>query len=197
MKKLIILLLFSTMLLTACQSKNVSVKNNDESILDSESSTVNEKGSITNPYDGLNESFQITCQAPYCGEDSEIVLEFSNMCLSKGYFGWRITGNVTLVSGNKTAPVHINDYVTFKYYNEDGLIGYSYSTILEDDLKEDKEFVFRKDNLTNASMHTFIKLKNSKGQVPKVACIDYFDGTNYKEVFFYRYEDGKPLGIND
>lgn len=196
MKKIIFLSLFCITLLVGCQNNDLKNNDNVEPVSNLESSTGDEKGSITNPYDGSNESFQITCQVPDYGKKSEIVLEFSYMELSEVKSGWLIDGSVAFISGNNTAPIHINDYVTFQYYNSDGIVRYAYNTLINSNT-EGKEFVFNKNNLTSGSIHNLIKFEDLGEQVPKVACIRYYDGSDYKDVFFCRYEDGKPLGIED
>lgn len=196
MKKIIFLVLFCSIFLVGCQSKE---NNTVEPISNLESSTGDEKGSITNPYDGLNESFQITCQVPDYGKESEVILEFSNMCLLEGKIGWLIDGSITFISGNNTTPIHINDYISVRYYdNSDVIIGLGHNNILLDSDSEGNEgFVFTKNNLAGGSINNLFKFEDLDGQVPKVACIRYYDGSEYKDVFFCRYEDGKPLGIND
>ncbi|WP_310605223.1 hypothetical protein [Anaerosporobacter sp.] len=205
MKRVTILALFYALFLTACYNKDVSIKNIAEPISTPPTYAVNEKGSITNPYNGSNESFQITCQIPDYGKESEIVLEFSNTYLHKSAGGWMIDSNITFISGNDTTPIHINDYITVLYYNHEGIIGFGCNLLLDGDLAGDKEFVFtkineisiRENNFIHGYIYTNVKFEDFKGQNPKVGSIKYFDGTDYKEVFFYRYEDGKPLGIDD
>ncbi|WP_310603214.1 hypothetical protein [Anaerosporobacter sp.] len=187
MNRLIIVALLCMLSFTAC--KNNNKQNVDiEPILTLEStSTPNdstaEKGSINNPYDGRNESFQITCQAPNCGKESEIVLEFSDMGLINVKHGWMIEGLVTFVSGNNATPIHLSDYVTVQYYNKDGMVGLGYNIFLDSD-SEGKELIFKKNNLIEASIHNTTKLKDFNGNIPTIGCIQYHDGTEPKEVFF-------------
>ncbi|WP_455715192.1 hypothetical protein [Anaerosporobacter sp.] len=123
-------------------------------------------------------------------------MKLSRKALSEVKSGWLIDGSIKFISGNNTTPIHINDYVTFQYHNSDGIVRYAYNTLINSDT-EGKEFVFNKNNLTSGSIHNLIKFEDLDGQVPKVACIRYYDGSEYKDVFFCRYEDGKPLGIDD
>ncbi|WP_310605002.1 hypothetical protein [Anaerosporobacter sp.] len=202
MNKLIILILFFTISLTACHSKALSNNHNDESNLTIESSstdnTLDEKGSITNPYSWSDESFQITCQVPDYGKESEIVLEFSSMHLTlHDSSSWTSSGYVTLITGNTVAPIHINDYITVLFYNSNGIVGATHNTILDSDTDDNTEFIFKQNNNISGSINTRSESVSKNEQVPKVACIKYFDGSNYKEVFFCRYEYDKPLGIND
>ncbi|WP_310601882.1 hypothetical protein [Anaerosporobacter sp.] len=187
MKKKLLLILFCVASLTACKNKDATNSNTKPiSNLESPMSidTTTEKGSITNPYDGLNEYFQITCQIPDYGKESEIVLEFSNMYLSKTKIGWLMRGNITFISGCKNTPIHINDYVTGRYYNSTGIIGFGRNDFFDSDSDDGDEFVFTKNNYKNASIHNQIKFEDLDEQNPQVGCIKYFDGTEYREVFF-------------
>lgn len=47
-----------------------------------------------------------------------------------------------------------------------------------------KEFVFTNNNLTGSSIYNLIKFDDLNEKIPEVACIKYFNGTEYKEVYF-------------
>ncbi|WP_310605619.1 hypothetical protein [Anaerosporobacter sp.] len=210
MKKSLILTLLCVLSFTACNSKDSKI----ESSLTLKSSTTsndlsddisNEKGSFTNPYDGENETFQITCQAPHYGKESEIVLEFSNTYLCKEKNGWMIQGDVSFISGNDSIPIHINDYVTVLYYSKEGIIGYGRNTLFDSDSSNNKEFVFAKNeegsttsnSLLDGYIYSHIRYRPFEIEAPELGCISYFDGNEYKEVFFGKYTGYKNNTIHN
>lgn len=153
---------------------------------------VKEKGTMENPYKGLSEAFQITCQIPKYGEQTEITVEFSYMTLAIEPYGALVSGNVRLIDGPTTAPIHLNDYIYVVYRCKNGLAGDSY--IYDADSEDSLGFKFTENNKENGSIASDVS-NDDLIKEPQVAGIVYYNGSEYKKIFFAKYEEGEPHGI--